>query len=135
MSERAGTGVEQVRGHDQEFVAGLTEGEGRAAFTQPWELRAFAVAVAAHEAGQYQWPEFQRSLVESIRRWENEPHDPQDWSYYEHWLTALEAVLAEHGLLGEDDLDDRTKAILATPRDAAHHKARTEPLAIDPARV
>ena len=37
--------------------------------------------------------------------------DPEDepWSYYEHWLTALETVLAGSGLLSESMLDERTK--------------------------
>jgi Nitrile hydratase beta subunit len=29
-----------------------------------------------------------------------------DWQYYEHWLTALERVLVEHGLVKPDELPD-----------------------------
>ena len=57
----------------------------------------------------------------------------EPWSYYEHWLTALETVLAGSGLLSEADLDERTRAVLATPRNANHHEAHREPVAIDPA--
>lgn len=35
--------------------------------------------------------------------------------------------------LSEADLDDRTKAVLATPRNANHHEAHREPIAIDSA--
>lgn len=50
-----------------------------------------------------------------------------------HWLTALETVLAWSGLLSETDLDDRTRAVLATPKTANHHEAHREPVAVDPA--
>ena len=105
------------------------------AFREPWELRAFALAVAAYNAGQYEWSEFQLSLIASIRRWEADgAHEGQEpWSYYEHWLTALETVLAGSGMLSEANLDERTKAVLATPRTANHHEAHREPVAIDPA--
>jgi nitrile hydratase accessory protein len=103
-------------------------------FEQPWELRAFAMAVAAYHAGQYEWSEFQLSLIDSIRRWESEG-GPQPWSYYEHWLEALETVLAGNGVLSDAALDDAALAVLATPRNANHHEAHPEPVAVDPARA
>lgn len=104
-------------------------GEQRS-FEHPWELRAFAIAVAAYHNGRYEWSEFQLSLIDSIRRWEAEG-GPEPWSYYEHWLDALETVLAGNGVLSDAALDDRTKAVLATPRTANHHEAHREPVAID----
>jgi Nitrile hydratase beta subunit, N-terminal len=80
-----------------------------------------------------EWSEFQLSLIESIKRWEaGDGGEP--WSYYEHWLTALETVLAGNGALSDADLDDATKAVLATPPDKGHHEAHREPVAVDPAR-
>jgi nitrile hydratase accessory protein len=107
---------------------------GERSFEQPWELRAFAMAVAAYHAGQYEWSEFQLSLIDSIRRWESEG-GPQPWSYYEHWLEALETVLAGNGALSDAALDDAAMAVLATPRNANHHEAHPEPVAVDPARA
>ena len=91
------------------------------------------MAVAAYNNGQYEWSEFQLSLIESIREWEQGGRDPaaEPWSYYEHWLTALETVLAGSGLLSESMLDERTKEVLATPRDASHQHAHREPVAVD----
>ncbi|MHA6796407.1 nitrile hydratase accessory protein [Pseudonocardia bannensis] len=108
-------------------------GSGERSFEQPWELRAFAMAVAAYHSGQYEWSEFQLSLIDSIKRWESEGGQ-EPWSYYEHWLTALETVLAGNGALSDSALDEKTKAVLATPRNANHHEAHREPVAIDPAR-
>ena len=102
-------------------------------FDHPWEVRAFAMAVAAYHSGQYEWSEFQLSLIDSIKRWEAEG-GTEPWSYYEHWLEALETVLAGNGALSDALLDDQTRAVLATPKNANHHEAHREPVAVDPAR-
>ena len=74
------------------LVSGLPVNPAERAFERPWELRAFAMAVAAYHSGQYEWSEFQLSLAASIRAWEQGGDEP--WAYYEHWLDALETVLA-----------------------------------------
>lgn len=102
-------------------------------FDHPWEVRAFAMAVAAYHSGQYEWSEFQLSLIDSIKKWETDG-GAEPWSYYEHWLRALETVLAGNGKLSEAVLDDQTRSVLATPRNANHHEAHREPVAVDPAR-
>ncbi len=99
---------------------------------EPWELRAFAMAVAAYHDGKYEWSEFQLSLIQAIKQWE-EGSAGEPWSYYEHWVTALETVLAENGVLSDAALDERTREVLATPRNANHHEAHREPVAISPA--
>ena len=80
-------------------VEALVGPDGQRSFEHPWELRAFAMAVAAYHNGQYEWSEFQLSLIDSIKRWETDG-GTEPWSYYEHWLEALESVLAGNG--GED---------------------------------
>lgn len=108
--------------------------ENQAPFTQPWELRSFAIAVAAHEAGQFEWSEFQGSLIAAIGRWEaDRGHTDEPWNYYEHWVTALESVLVRHGALSSEGLQDRTKAVLSMPRQISYHPATREPIAVDPA--
>ena len=108
-------------------------GDAERSFDQPWEVRAFAMAVAAYHSGQYEWSEFQLSLIGSIKKWETDG-GTEPWSYYEHWLEALETVLAGNGALSDAQLDDQTRAVLATPRNANHHEAHREPVAVDPAR-
>jgi nitrile hydratase accessory protein len=114
------------------LVSELPGGDERS-FEHPWQLRAFAIAVAAYHNGQYEWSEFQLSLIQAIKQWE-QGEGAEPWSYYEHWLTALETVLAGSGALSEAGLDERTRAVLQTPKSANHHQARREPVAIDPAR-
>ena len=117
-------------------VEALVSGAARAAsapFEQPWELRAFAMAVAAYHAGQYEWSEFQLSLIDSIKRWEADG-GAEPWSYYEHWLTALETVLAGNGALSDAALDDAHEGRAGHAPQPGHHEAHREPVAIDPAR-
>lgn len=114
-------------------VEALVGPDGQRSFEHPWELRAFAMAVAAYHNGQYEWSEFQLSLIDSIKRWETDG-GTEPWSYYEHWLEALETVLAGNGALSDALLDEQTRAVLATPRNANHHEAHREPVAVDPAR-
>lgn len=58
-------------------------------FAAPWEARAFALAVTLRDAGHLSWPDFQAALAARITA------DPAgDVPYYEHWLAALEALVA-----------------------------------------
>ena len=131
------TEVGDARRRVEQLVCDLPGGgsEDRA-FEQPWEIRAFAIAVAAYQSRQFEWSEFQLSLISSIKDWEErgKPADEDPWSYYEHWVDALETVLSGSGLLSESELDERTKVVLATPASSNHHEAFPEPIAIDPAR-
>jgi nitrile hydratase accessory protein len=103
-------------------------------FQHPWEIRAFAMAVTAHRQLTFDWAEFQKCLIVSIQDWEiNADTGEIPWSYYQHWVTALEAVLANAGLLKQADLDVQTDGVLALPPNRNHHEAHTEPIAIDPA--
>ena len=115
------------------LVSALPVNPAERSFEHPWELRAFAMAVAAYHSGQYEWSEFQFSLAASIKDWES-GGGKEPWAYYERWLDALETVLAGNGTLADSALDERTKAALAVPKTANHHKAHREPVAVDPAR-
>ncbi len=127
------TELGEARRRVEALVCDLPAGPAERSFEQPWELRAFAIAVAAYHSGQYEWSEFQLSLADAIRSWES-AGAAEPWSYYERWLEALETVLAGTGALSEAALDERTKAALAVARTANHHAAHREPVAVDPAR-
>ena len=79
-------------------------------FEEDWHRRAFGVAVALSEFGHYPWEAFQQQLIAAIDEWETTaPVEQGSWQYYEHWLTALERVVVEHGLIGADELDRRSE--------------------------
>ncbi len=74
-----------------------------APFEEPWQARAFAMAVRLHEAGHFTWAAWSQSLGRALYA---EPERP----YWESWLAALEQAVAESGLADGVDLDDRQGA-------------------------
>ncbi|QDG94649.1 nitrile hydratase accessory protein (plasmid) [Rhizobium sp. NIBRBAC000502774] len=119
-----------------ELARALRSGDKQAPFNKPWELRAFALAVASCEAGQFLWSDFQEALTDAIKNWEsaNPGYSQEQWSYYEHFVTALEVVLAQQKTLSAEGLDKRAALIVSTPPHH-HHVARYEPITVDPARI
>nr|ABY59057.1 nitrile hydratase beta-like protein [Mesorhizobium sp. F28] len=115
------------------LIAQLPGGDrpGDRSFDEPWQLRAFALAVTAHKAGRFEWAQFQAALIASIKKWE-ETHalDDPSWAYYEHWVAAFETVLAQIGLLDTPSLESRTAEVLAAPPN--HHEAHRDPIAVHP---
>jgi nitrile hydratase accessory protein len=79
-----------------------------AVFSEPWEARAFAVAVALSEAGQFQWAEFQQSLIEEIGAAEKTGRTTSGGAdYYRYWLGALTRLLNAKGIVGGAELEAR----------------------------
>lgn len=63
-------------------------------FEEPWQAKAFAMAVALHERGVYTWSEWAETLGARIATAEA----AGDGGYYRHWLDALEDLLVEKGV-------------------------------------
>jgi nitrile hydratase accessory protein len=122
--------VGDARRRVEQLLVDLPGDGGQLSFEHPWELRAFALAVAAHQNGYYDWSEFQLALIGSIRRWEGD-EGQAPWRYYERWLEALETVLSGTGVLEGSELDDLADIVMTTPRDVDHQHARREPVAVD----
>lgn len=89
--------------------------EGGPVFREPWEAQAFAMTLCLHERGLFTWSEWTQALGETIEaaRAENET------SYYQHWLAALERLVAEKGIASPDVIEARRaawdRAARATP--------------------
>jgi nitrile hydratase accessory protein len=85
-------------------------------FAAPWEASAFAMVLALHRAGRFEWREWVELLSAEIAS--AEP-DPTGALYYERWTRALEKLVAKIGLLTPDSIDARSQAwrsaYLATP--------------------
>jgi len=77
----------------------LPRKSGELVFHDEWERRAFAMAVNLAEQGSFEWADFQQALIAAVA--EAEGDDPLNPSrgYFESWLAALEAVLADKRLL------------------------------------
>jgi nitrile hydratase accessory protein len=68
-------------------------------FEEPWQGRALGMGVVAVERSGASWDEFRRHLVAAVRRHPQQPGESAATAYYTAWLDALEALLAERGLL------------------------------------
>jgi nitrile hydratase accessory protein len=75
----------------------LPRDNGELVFAAPWEGRALALAIAVVQSLQLPWDEFRSRLVAEIAA---QPERP----YYESWLAALERLLRERGILGQEQL-------------------------------
>jgi len=96
---------------EMDGASALPRRNGELVFTDPWESRAFGLAVAASEAGAYDWEEFRRGLIAEIASWEAVHTEHGGWSYYDRWLASLEGLLGEKGIVTPGELRDRMHAL------------------------
>lgn len=93
---------------DMEGKTALPRQSGELVFQDPWEGEAFAMAVALCEQGHYPWSEFREHLVAQIAAAEEKEIPPElSPTYYEHWLTAFEALALEKQILTKETIDNR----------------------------
>lgn len=90
---------------DMDGPAGAPRKNGELVFEEPWQGRAFGMAVALNEGQLYPWDDFRERLVGEIAAAEAR-EDPS--GYYERWVAAFERLLTEQGIIGADELDERT---------------------------
>ncbi len=105
---------------DLEGAAAPPRSNGELVFAEPWESRAFAMAVALNQAGAFTWPRFQAALVARISHWETAPDRGEDWRYYEHWLGALEDVLGDCGTVRGGEVSARADTLARRPSGHDH---------------
>jgi nitrile hydratase accessory protein len=66
---------------------------GEPIFNEPWEARAFALALALYGDDPQKWEQFRTRFHAEL---DEHAATPQD--YYKIWLTTLEEMVAEQGL-------------------------------------
>jgi nitrile hydratase accessory protein len=105
-------------------VAALPRLNGELVFDEPWESRAFGLAVTVSDAGAYDWEEFRQRLIAEVGAWEaahgHDHVEGAEWRYYARWLASLERLLAEKGLVTPDELVRRMEE-LGEDDDHHHH--------------
>lgn len=69
-------------------VAALPRRNGELAFDEPWQARAFGLAVHTVERLDLDWDVFRQELIRSI------DDDPES-DYWERWLLALERLVGD----------------------------------------
>lgn len=88
---------------------------GELVFSEPWESRAFGLAVTLHDAGAFAWDDFREHLIARIADWERDHPPGECWSYYRCWLQALETVVVERGMVGAEDVGRRAEQLASRP--------------------
>jgi nitrile hydratase accessory protein len=79
------------------------DGEGPV-FRAPWEAQAFAMTLALHEKGVFDWVEWASMLGETIKAAQSTGDKDTGDTYYMHWLVTLERMLAEKAVSTVSDL-------------------------------
>jgi nitrile hydratase accessory protein len=79
---------------------------GEVVFEAPWQGRVFGMAVALHEAGCFEWEEFQASLIAAVGAWDAASSEP--YAYYVHFERALQELLQAKGMVGDGELNRRS---------------------------
>lgn len=104
---------------DPDAIALPRDEEGSPAFREPWEAQAFAMTLKLHQAGLFTWSEWATHLAEEIQRAQAAGDPDVGDTYYRHWLSALERIVAEKGVIGAAELTQRkqdwAEAARATP--------------------
>jgi len=100
---------------------------GELVFAEPWESRAFGMAVSLSEAGAFTWPEFQAALIARIAAWETASVQDKPWNYYQLWLAALEDVLVGLRAVSTDEVTARAQALARRPQGHDHGDEHDHP--------
>jgi len=93
---------------------------GELVFAEPWESRAFGMAMALHSRGAFTWDEFRDSLVVRIKQWEAQQPSGECWSYYRCWEQALEDMVVGLDLLADGNVTERAIELAARPAGHDH---------------
>ena len=83
----------------------LPRANGELVFGAAWESRAFGMAAAMIESGEYSYEAFRERLIGSVGTQEA---TAAPFDYYVAWLAAFEQVLADKGVITPEELDERT---------------------------
>ena len=84
-------------------LPGQPQDVGEPVFAEPWQAQAFALAIKLSEAGWFTWTEWAAALAAEIKAADaadaRAGRAPDNGTrYYEHWLSALEKLVAAKGL-------------------------------------
>ena len=100
-------------------------------FKAPWEAQAFAMAVSLHARGVFTWTEWAAALASELAAAAARGEPDDGTHYYEHWLAALEKLVAGKNVITSVELERRMDewdaAARATPHGSPIELRRAEP--------
>lgn len=80
------------------------------AFAEPWEARAFAIAILASRQGCFTGSEWTHALSRELQRASDGDARAVQAAYFECWLAALQSLLVGKGAVGQGELSERKDA-------------------------
>lgn len=97
-------------------LPGLPKDASGPTFAEPWEAQAFALAVRLNTQGTFAWSDWAAALSRELMR------DPADdgSDYFLHWVSALEILATECGLVTVAELVTRKDAWVEAYRHTPH---------------
>jgi cobaltochelatase CobN len=88
---------------DMTGPAAVPRKNGDLVFAEPWQGRAFGMAVALSEQGAFDWEEFRQELIAQVAAAEGRGGS---FEYYEIWLATFERLLAVKGLVSGAEVEE-----------------------------
>ena len=99
-------------------LPGLPHDDARPVFAEPWQAQAFALVLQLHARGAFTWDHWTRTLSAQLRARSDENENGS--RYYECWLSALEQIVNELGLIDLPTLAARKDAWAEAYRRTPH---------------
>lgn len=100
--------------------------DGEMAFREPWEAKAFAIAVTLSQTGRFTWSEWVDCFsmhVAAATKVEADGGVPK--TYYQQWVDAIEELLVAKGMTSREQLVAKRLGALLAP--TLHRKVATPP--------
>jgi nitrile hydratase accessory protein len=94
--------------------------DGERVFAEPWQAQAFAMVVQLHQRGLFTWREWADTLAATIADAQRAGDADRGDTYYQHWLAALERIVAVKGATSASELQ-RTAAAWDHAADRTPH--------------
>ncbi|MGZ9080156.1 MAG: nitrile hydratase accessory protein [Burkholderiales bacterium] len=107
---------------DLAALPALPRDEGGPVFQAPWEAQAFAMAVTLHARGVFTWREWADALGAELAAAAARGEPDDGTRYYEHWLAALEKLVATKKIIPHEELERRVSEWDAAAQATPHGK-------------
>ncbi|MGZ9067497.1 MAG: nitrile hydratase accessory protein [Burkholderiales bacterium] len=107
---------------DLAALPALPRDEGGPVFQAPWEAQAFAMAVTLHARGVFTWREWADALGAELAATAARGEPDDGTRYYEHWLAALEKLVATKKIIPHEELERRVSEWDAAAQATPHGK-------------
>ena len=112
--------------HDLKSLPSLPRDDDGPTFAEPWQAQAFGLAVRLSTEGHFTWNEWATALAEELKAAADRGEADDGSRYYEHWLAALERLVARKGLIDAAALTARKEAWA----DAYRHTPHGQPVVL-----